>query len=101
MTHGMSTFAALDTAFVLQAFMQLLAIPEENNYLFDLLSQGRFEIASLCGYASYAEHMLDSCCLAGSPEAVTTFLKDLKDTLQPQVMPRRHFGNTKREDTPS
>lgn len=77
--------APFTESFTIQGYQDLLSIPPENKDLMDLLAQGRKHLGSLFGYDSYAEYTLDACCLAGNPQAVVTFLRDLNMALQPKV----------------
>ncbi len=59
--------------------------PPENLALLEQLLGARQEMAALVGARSYAHHNLRDATLAGSPEAVHSFLLDLAAAIQPKV----------------
>jgi Zn-dependent oligopeptidase len=63
--------------------------PASNRLLLAELITGRHELAQLLGAVSYAHYQADAATLAGSPEAVATFLQDLSAQLRPEVESRR------------
>lgn len=59
--------------------------PEDNKRLLDLLASDRQQLASMLASDSYSDYVLDEATLAGRPQAVSSFLANLNESLQPQV----------------
>lgn len=70
----------------------LLSSPADNEALMGRLAQDRCSLAGILGVGSYAEYTLDASTLAGSPEAVASFLHNLNASLQPQVRSADLYG---------
>ncbi len=68
-----------------QAYVAGYSSPRENLGLLEQLLETRQEMAALMGAPSYAHHNLRNATLAGSPEAVHSFLLDLATAIRPKV----------------
>ncbi|EIE23493.1 zincin [Coccomyxa subellipsoidea C-169] len=68
-----------------KAYVAGYCSPRENLALLEQLLGARQEMAALVGARSYAHHNLRDATLAGSPEAVHSFLLDLAAAIQPKV----------------
>ena len=77
-------------AFVVQAFTAGYNTPKDNLHLLEHLIGARHEMAQLMGAHSFAHYTLNSTTLAGSPEAVESFLQELLLAIQPKVLQHRH-----------
>lgn len=71
--------------FVLQAFTAGYNTPKDNLRLLEELVATRHGMAELMGAPSFAHYTLNSATLAGSPEAVESFLQELLSAIQPKV----------------
>lgn len=72
-------------SFVLQAYTAGYDTPKDNLHLLEDLVGTRYEMAQLMDAPSYAHYKLNSATLAGSPEAVESFLQELLAAIQPKV----------------
>ncbi|CAL8472167.1 g11709 [Coccomyxa elongata] len=68
-----------------KAYVAGYSSPRENLGLLEQLLETRQEMAALMGAPSYAHHNLRGATLAGSPEAVHSFLLDLAAAIHPKV----------------
>ena len=69
----------------MQAFTAGYNTPKDNLHLLEHLIGARHEMAQLMGAPSFAHYPLNSTTLAGSPEAVESFLQELLIAIQPKV----------------
>lgn len=72
-------------ACVPQAFTAGYNTPKDNLRLLEDLVGTRYEMAELMGALSFAHYTLSEATLAGSPEAVESFLQELLAAIQPKV----------------
>ena len=73
-----------------QAFVAGFSAPAENLGLLERLIRTRADMAGALGAASYAQYALRDATLAGSPEAVQSFLLELAAAIRPKVGPAAH-----------
>lgn len=71
----------------MQAFQAFYHTPAQNVSLMHQLMTERQHLAQLMGRRTFAHHVIGSHTLAGSPEAVQSFLDGLADQLKPLVRP--------------
>lgn len=74
-----------------QAFQAFYHTPAQNISLMHQLMAERQRLAQLMGRRTFTHHVIGSHTLAGSPEAVQSFLDGLADQLKPLVRP--HLPN--------
>ena len=75
----------VNTELFVQGYDLLMQTPKENRRLLDLLASDRQHLSSFFGTESYADYALDEATLAGRPQAVSSFLRNLSHALKPQV----------------